>query len=145
MLSSLSDDVALLRDAGLELTDEDRERLDRARVTRHEPPVRRVEEHAHGIRVVFDRRTSLSRHALFVQPVLSLACDLAGALGVAVTETGAIETDDNGQTIVPGVYAAGDAAATMQSVAIATASGARAAAAINAELLLEDTAPRIAA
>ena len=54
---------------------------------------------------------------------------------------GSVETDAAGQTSVPGLYAAGDAGSTVQSVAVATGSGARAAYAINAELAMEDTVP----
>ena len=45
------------------------------------------------------------------------------------------------ESSVPGLYAAGDAGMPVQSVAVATGSGARAAYAINAELMMEDTAP----
>jgi thioredoxin reductase len=45
-----------------------------------------------------------------------------------------VATDATGLSTVPGLYVAGDAATPVQSVAIASASGARAAYAINAEL-----------
>jgi thioredoxin reductase len=72
---------------------------------------------------------------------LSLTSDLAVSLGAALTEVGSVETDASGQSSVPGLYAAGDAGMPVQSVAVAAGSGARAAYAINAELMMEDTAP----
>ena len=92
---------------------------------------------AAGLRVEFaTEREDLERHALFIQPELSLAGDLGPSLGAALTPSGSIETDEAGQSTVPGLWAAGDAAARVQSVAIATGSGARAAYALNAELAL---------
>jgi thioredoxin reductase len=55
---------------------------------------------------------------------LSLASDLAVSLGAALTEIGSVETDTSGQSSIPGLYAAGDAGTPVQSVAVATGSGA---------------------
>ena len=101
----------------------------------------RIREDGDKLRIVLTGRAPLARHALFIQPTLALASDLAASLGAALTEVGSVETDAAGQTSVRGRYAAGDAGATVQSVAVATGSGARAAYAINAELAMEDTAP----
>ena len=57
---------------------------------------------------------------------------------------GSVETDAAGQTSVRGLYAAGDAGSTVQSVAVATGTGARAAYAINSELAMEDNTPSAA-
>lgn len=141
MLSPLSDDVVLLGDGEPELGDEERARLARAGVSLRGGPVDRVEEHAADLQVVFAGGATLARHALFVQPTLSLATDLAPSLGAALTEAGSIEVDETGETTVPGLYAAGDAGAPVQSVAVATGTGARAAYAINASLVLEDSGP----
>ena len=54
-----------------------------------------------------------------------------------VTGAGSISVDATGQSGIPGLYAAGDAGTAVQSVAVATGSGARAAYAINAELALD--------
>jgi thioredoxin reductase len=141
LLHSLSDDVVLLSDGGSELPAEPRQHLGSAGIELVDDPVERVEAHRCELRVVFTERPPLARHALFIQPSLSLASDLASALGAALTEIGSIETDSAGQTTVPGLYAAGDAGTMLQSVAVATASGARAAYAINVELAMTDTAP----
>jgi thioredoxin reductase len=53
-----------------------------------------------------------------------------------LTTTGTVVTDDAGLSTVAGLYVAGDAATPVQSVAVATASGARAAYAINADLAI---------
>jgi thioredoxin reductase len=53
-----------------------------------------------------------------------------------LTTTGTVVTDDAGLSTVAGLYVAGDAATPVQSVAVATASGARAACAVNADLAI---------
>ena len=60
------------------------------------------------------------------------------ALGAELTAAGTVEADPTGLSSVAGLYVAGDAATQVQSVAVATGSGARAAYAINAALALED-------
>lgn len=141
LLSSLSDEVALL--AAADLPAEGRERLHAAGVEIVDDPVARFAPAEDGLRVEYatDRR-ALERFALFVQPDLSLASDLAPTLGAGLTPSGTVETDELGQSAVSGLYVAGDAAAPVQSVAIATGSGARAAYALNADLAMEDSEPR---
>ena len=138
LLHSLSDEVVFLAVGG-ELAGEDRARLQGAGVEIVEDPVERLVEAEGGLRVEFTTgRDSLPRQALFIQPDLSLASDLGPALGAALTPVGSIETNTSGETTVPGLYAAGDAGAEVQSVAVATGGGARAAYAINSELALEE-------
>jgi thioredoxin reductase len=141
LLVSLSDDVVLLTDGHADLSAEPSERLAAAGVELVDSRVERIREVDGGLRVVVTARAALVRDALFIQPELVLASDLAVSLGAALTEVGSVETDAAGQASVPGLYAAGDAGSTVQSVAVATGSGARAAYAINAELAMEDTVP----
>ena len=104
-----------------------------------EGPVRRVEEREEGLVVEFENgRPPLPLFALFVAPTLSLPNDLAAGLGAELTERGTVAVDAMGATSVPGLYVAGDAAADVQSVAVANASGARAAYAVNVELAQSD-------
>jgi thioredoxin reductase len=53
---------------------------------------------------------------------------------------GAVETDAHEKTNVPGLYVAGDASRHVGFAIVAAAEGARAAFAINSELLAEDRA-----
>ncbi len=68
------------------------------------------------------------------QPELTLASDLAVALGAELSDTGTVAIDPSGQSSVSGLYVAGDAVTPVQSVAVAAGSGARAAYALNASL-----------
>lgn len=63
---------------------------------------------------------------------------LAAALGCRLSPDGTIETDVDGRTGIPGVYAAGDAATEhARSVANAVGSGSRAAYAVALDLVSE--------
>jgi thioredoxin reductase len=81
-------------------------------------------------RIVFTNGESLARHALFLTPEQQ-HCALFTRLGVA-------KVNANGETEIPRLYLAGDAANSHQKVSIAIASGVRAALAINKQLIEED-------
>jgi thioredoxin reductase len=100
----------------------------------HRAEVTGVAEHEGAVEVVTEGGEPIVRDALFIQPTLTLATDLAIALGADLTDSGSVAVDATGQTSVSGLYVAGDAGATVQSVAVAAGSGARAAYAINASL-----------
>ena len=139
LLSSLSDDVVLVGDENFDLSAEQRRLLEMGGIELSDDHVVRVERADCGLRIVFEgRRPPLPRHALFIQPDLTLPTDLALSLGAQLSEVGRVATDESGQTSVLGLYAAGDAGRPVQSVAVASGSGARAAYAINAELAIED-------
>ncbi len=137
LLASLSDDVVLLAGAGPALSAEQLEHLDASGIEVRGGEVERVEQDGDGVRIVFRDGPPLARHALFIQPQLSLASDLAASLGADMTDSGSVGVDPAGQTAITGLYAAGDAGTPVQSVAVAAGSGARAAYAINAELALD--------
>ena len=82
----------------------------------------------------------MARRGLFLRPTLQYRDELAKALGCALAESGAIQVDNRCQTSVPDVYAAGDCTgASGQALAMA-AEGAKAAFAINRDLVGEDLA-----
>ena len=136
LLSSLTEDVVLLCEHASALTPDQHDQLSSAGVDIERRPVKRIDEHQDALHVAFVSGDDLARDALFVQPKLTLASDLAASLGADLTETGTVAVDEAGVSTVPGLYVAGDAATPVQSVAVATASGARAAYAITADLAI---------
>jgi thioredoxin reductase len=136
LLRSLTGDVVLLCEHESGLTPDQRDQLSSAGVDIESRPVTRIDDRQAALRVTFACGDELVRDALFVQPKLELARDLAASLGADLRETGTVTVDDVGLSTVPGLYVAGDAATPVQSVAVATASGARAAYAINADLAI---------
>jgi thioredoxin reductase len=135
LLTSLSDDVAVFCASDTAFSVEQVRGLVAAGIDVHAEPVDRLEQREGAVEVVLQGRAPVIRDALFIQPKLSLASDLATTLGAALTDTGSVAVDATGQSTISGLYAAGDAGSPVQSVAVAAGSGARAAYAINASLL----------
>ncbi|HEV8452347.1 MAG TPA: NAD(P)/FAD-dependent oxidoreductase [Gaiellales bacterium] len=136
LLASLTGDVVVLCEHESALAPDQLQHLSDAGIEIESRPVSRVEEHDGALRVAFASGDELARDALFIQPRLELASNLATSLGAVLSETGTVSVDEVGLSTVPGLYVAGDAATPVQSVAVATASGARAAYAINADLAI---------
>ncbi len=77
--------------------------------------------------VSFTDGTSLQISGIFVAEGIAGSLDLARKLGVIVTSDNQIEVDDDMQTNIPGLYAAGDLVKGMKQVAKAVYDGAKAA------------------
>jgi thioredoxin reductase len=144
LLSKWSSDVLLCTHGPARLDELPRTLLSARGVRVHEEEIARVQGGDGGVTVVFASGERLLRRALFVHPTLRQASPLAGRLGCAMTDDGAIAVNAFGQTSEPGVYAAGDAARPeglpfpAAQVVVAAAQGATAAIALDRELLMED-------
>ena len=89
-------------------------------------------------RIEFDAGPAEEREALFVRTRREQPNGLAEALGCRLSAGGTIETDGDGRTGVPGVYAAGDAATErLRSVAGAIGTGSRVAQAVALGLIAQ--------
>lgn len=144
MVSQWSKDVTLFLHevAEADLSDDDVRRLAAA-------GVRVVPGEVEGLRIEDDRLTgvrladgtSYEREVLFVAPRAIPQNGLLEKLGAEMRETpfGAYPVlDETGQTTVPGVWAAGNAAGFAEQVINAAGAGYRAAATINGDLLMTD-------
>jgi thioredoxin reductase len=144
LLSKWSGDVLLCTDGPSQLDEEARSLLNSRGVHLREDALARVEGDAGAVEVVFEGGERLRRRALFVHPTLRQASELPTQLGCAMTDEGAIHVSAFGQTSVPGVYAAGDAARPeglpfpAAQVVVAAGAGAIAAIALDRDLLVED-------
>ncbi len=86
----------------------------------------------------------VARQAVFMRPPMSLRGDLHERLGCALSDDGLkVVADEMGRTSVPGVYAAGDMVNPMHAVIVAAASGTKAAAMMNHELIMEAPRPNV--
>ncbi len=86
----------------------------------------------------------LVRQAVFMRPPMRLRGDLLQQLGCTLSSDGLkVVVDEMGKTSVPGVYAAGDIINPMHAVIIAAASGTKAAAMLNHELIMEAPRPNL--
>ena len=146
LIRNWSRDLVALTD-GSSPGDEARARLVALGVPVYEKPVARLEGREDGSeglsRVVFEDGSSVEREGLFYGPPQRQRSPLAKALGCEIVALGpaseVVKADPlTRETSVAGVYAAGDAGSPMQSITLASASGATAAAFLNHALCAED-------
>jgi thioredoxin reductase len=103
-----SDDVTLYTD-GDELTSVQHERLAAAGIAVFAQPVATLDHDGGVLGVVLSDGSRHDRRAVFVVTRQHQQSDLAVRLGCALTEGGAIGTDEVGRTSLPGVWAVGTA------------------------------------
>jgi thioredoxin reductase len=141
-----STDLLLCTDGPGGISADDREQLEDAGIRIREERIAHLESRRRKLtRIVFEHGPPEARTALFVRPQRSQPHALAERVGVELDDQGLIVTDASGRTTVPAVYSAGDAAAVVRSVAIAIGSGARAAIAMAADLVVDGLARPMAA
>jgi len=138
LLLGWSRDLVLCSDGPAELTDDERAFLDRHDIGLREEPIVRLEGDTGLDRIVFADGSVLQSTAMFMRPPWVLQSDLPGQLDCEVADDGTVRVNEHGKTSVPGVYAAGDMITGAHQVVFAAASGARAALAIQQELVTED-------
>lgn len=121
-----------------ELTDAQREELQRHQVPLYDSPIRSIDASDGIVRqVVLEDGTIISCSGIFFKPQLVTGSDLPRAIGCQITEAGTVNVDDFGKTNVPGVYSAGDVASRLHQAIAAASMGAFVAAVINNELNME--------
>ncbi|MBC8161518.1 MAG: NAD(P)/FAD-dependent oxidoreductase [Roseiflexaceae bacterium] len=140
-----SDDLVLLTNGSATFDDSERKRLVCHNVQIDERAISRLDDGAEDmVRVRFADGDTRDYAAIFHGPPQRQASDLARQLGCEVHAprpgTEIIRVDAMGQTTVPGVYAAGDAATIMQQAIVAASTGLIAASMLNRELLQQDVA-----
>jgi thioredoxin reductase len=141
-----SSDLVLCTDGPDGITAREREQLIAAGIRIREEKIARLDSRRRQLtRIVFESGPAEARAALFVRPQRSQPHALAERVGLELDDAGLIVADEAGRTAVPAIYAAGDAAAAVRSVAIAIGSGARTATAMAADLIVDRLAPPAAA
>lgn len=139
LLRNLTDNLTLCPAVGWELTGEQREKLTRCGIRVLEEPIASLERTGGQLEAIrFIDGTLLSCEALFIRPKTTHRTSFARDLGCKINENHIVQVDLRGRTSIDGVYAAGDIASPMRSVAIAVAQGAAAGYGINAELVDRD-------
>jgi thioredoxin reductase len=138
-LTLWSSDLALCTDGPTELSNEETARLKRQRIEIYDTPIRRLIG-SQGMleQIEFTNGELLECDAMFFSTSNEQHSNLAESLGCEFNEDGAVDTGEYEITNVPGVYVAGDASKLVQLAIVAAAEGAKAAFAINQELLKED-------
>jgi thioredoxin reductase len=151
LFRQLSAHVTLLRHSGPALTGEQREQLEQLEargITVTKGPVEEIEADASGltgVRLADGRQIKLD--AVIVAPRMHARAELLAPLGLKPAELRHgdyligtyIEADPLGATAVPGVWVAGNLANLQAQVITAAAAGLAAGAAINYDLVLDET------
>ncbi|HEY5846478.1 MAG TPA: NAD(P)/FAD-dependent oxidoreductase [Microlunatus sp.] len=148
MFRQLTADVSLLPISGFVPSEEQLEQLAALSVPIREREVVQVELGAQGLTGVrLADRSLVPLDALVVAPRCFARAELLGPLGLEAGDVRVgevlvgtqVEADPTGATAVPGVWVAGNVANAMAHVATSSAAGVAAGAAINADLIAEDT------
>jgi thioredoxin reductase len=136
-----SSDVILFADGPADLPRDQREELGRNGIGVREERIVGL-DHSEGVlkAVRLAGRKRIPRDVLFFASRSVQSCGIAEALGCTFDEKGAVSTGSYEKSNVPGLYVAGDASRHAGLAIVAAAEGARAAFAINNELLAEDRA-----
>ncbi len=136
MLRNWTDNLTLCVADGWQLTAAQREKLTRHGIQVVEQPIAALESAGSQLQAVrFVDGTALACAALFIRPKTTHRTSFAYDLGCKVDDQQVVQVDLRGRTSVAGVYAAGDIASPMRSVALAVAQGAAAAYGMNADLI----------
>jgi thioredoxin reductase len=139
LLRQWTSDLVLCTDGPGNLSHADALRLQKREISVREEPIQKLEGVDGRLQTIhFKSGPALARQALFFNTDQHPRSALLQTLGCAYAENGGLECDDNGATSIPGVYVAGDVSRDVQLVIIAAAEGARAALAINKDLLKAD-------
>jgi thioredoxin reductase len=140
-LLNWSKDILLLTNGHSGLTVKQKNELSRLGIDVRTELIERLEG-AEGrlSRILFQAGEPVERDALFFSTGQEQCCDLTVKLGCVFTHKGSVKTDLKGDTNVPGLYVAGDAARDVQFVIVAAAEGAKAGVAINEALQAENLA-----
>lgn len=133
LLHNWSQNLILCTDGPAGLDPQQRDHLQHLQIEVIEKPISHLVDaggHLQGIQ--FTDESFLHREAIFVSPGQEQHSTLPSQLGCQMDDSGIrVWVDAQGQTSVPGVYAAGDMMTQSQQVMVAAASGVQAAAMLN--------------
>lgn len=138
LLSNWTTDLTLFTSGASTLIAEQREQLEKHQITIVEKEIERL-EHAHGSvqQIVFKDGTRSSVKAVYAAAPFVQHCPIPATLGCALTDEGYLKIDPFQETTVKGVFACGDNAVRMRTVANAIATGTATGIMVNKELIVE--------
>jgi thioredoxin reductase len=122
-----------------ELPEKSKEALDRFNIRVIREPLARIEGEGERLqRVVFENGETQELDALFFHIAFGPGCAIPADLGCEANDKAILKVDEDGQTTVPGIYAAGDITPGSKLAIKAAAEGTRAAIGVYRSLLPED-------
>jgi thioredoxin reductase len=150
LFRQLTSDVVMFTHTGPGLTDEQAEELAALDIRVVPGRIEALEVEDDGLTGVrLEDGTRIARRALVVGPRFVARSEVLASLGLAPSPHPMggehIAADANGQTAIPGVWVAGNVTDLKAQVVVAAAGGASVGAAVNADLVAEDTRLAVAA
>ncbi|UAB80008.1 NAD(P)/FAD-dependent oxidoreductase [Marixanthomonas sp. SCSIO 43207] len=139
LVRNLTNDVTIFTQGKPDFTEDQLQKLNNQSVKINENPIQAfVHNEGHIKEVVFTTYAKETFDAVYAAVPFEQHCKVPVSLGCELTETGHIKTDMVQKTTVPGVFACGDNASMMRSVAYAVATGNIAGAMVNKEITEEE-------
>lgn len=139
LVNNLTDDISILTSGKADFTAEQTAKLNKREISIIEAEITEIRhENGHIKHVVFKDGNKIDFGAVYASVPFNQHSDIPVTLGCELTEQGYIKVDMFQKTTVSGIYACGDNAMMMRSVANAVATGNFAGAMANNELTAED-------
>jgi thioredoxin reductase len=138
LISNWTKDLSIFTNGKSTLTETQTKKLESHHIKIVEQEIERL-EHSDGYlkQIVFTSGDSASLKALYAKPQFVQHCGIPESLGCELTVDGYIKIDASQKTSVGGVYASGDNATRMRTVATAVSMGTTAGMMVNKEMVLE--------
>lgn len=137
LLQNWTDQLTLLTNGKSTLTAEQLEKLAKDNIPVIEQEISAIQQQNGRLeRVIFSDDASISVPVMYAGLPFVQSSDLPEKLGCALNPHGYLLVNERQETTVPGIYAAGDNSSPMRAVANAVASGSKAGAMINFDLVM---------
>jgi len=138
LISNWTKDLTLFTNGTATLTNEQRKKLDEHRIEVVEKEIEQLEHNDGQLRNIIFKDGSMSPiKALYAPSPFEQHCKIPESLGCELTEEGYIKVDSLLETTVEGVFAIGDNASKMRTVANAVAMGTTAGMMISKKMIQE--------
>ena len=139
LISNWTNDLTLFTNGTSTLTDEQTEKLEKHQIKIVEKEVERLEHIKGSIQnIVFKDGTKSSVKAIYARSPFEQHCTIPESFGCELTDEGYIKVDPFQETTVKGIFACGDNAARMRTVANAVAMGTTAGITVSKKMIFEE-------
>jgi thioredoxin reductase len=139
LISNWTKDLTLFTNGKSYLTDAQMAKLGQHQVNIVEKEIERLDHNnGHTRNIIFKDGSQSPVKAIYAPAPFEQHCKIPALLGCELTEEGYIKTDGFQETSVKGIYAVGDNAARMRTVANAVAMGTTAGISVSKKMILEE-------
>ncbi len=139
LISNWTNELTLFTNGASTLTGDQKEQLEKHNIEIVETAVKKLEHiNGHVQNIIFTNGSKFSLSALYAPAPFEQNCAIPALLGCQLTEEGYIKVDPFMETTIAGVFACGDNAITMRTVANAVAMGTMAGMILSKKMILEN-------